>query len=180
MVDPQIGQQPRPGPSRPRSLAATVRMPRPGRLFAAAKSHSYAQLANAIDDAFARWDRSHLHEFEFPDGTRIGTPSRESDKEDVLDESQENLSGLHAAEQFSYLFDFGDDWTHLCTVVDASIDPRDAVGLVPNAPLPYLGWGNIPDQYGRTWAREDTESSTPIDPELTDLPPLRPGWGPRV
>src|SRR5260370_38651972 len=46
--------------------------PRPGRLFAAAKTHSYAQLATAIDDAFARWDRSHLHEFELADGTRIG------------------------------------------------------------------------------------------------------------
>ena len=153
--------------------------PRPGRLFAAAVSHSYAQLANAIDDAFARWYRSHLHEFELPDGTRIGTPDRESDNEDVLDESRENLSGLHAAQQFIYVFDFGDDWTHLCTVVDANIDPRDTVGLVPKVPLPYFGWGNIPDQFGRTWAGEETESSTPLDPELTDLPPLRPGWGPR-
>ena len=48
--------------------------PRPGRLFGAARSHSFAQLASAIDDAFARWDRSHLHEFELEDGTRIGTP----------------------------------------------------------------------------------------------------------
>ena len=45
--------------------------PRPGRLFAAAMSHSFAQLASAIDDAFARWDRSHLREFELADGTRI-------------------------------------------------------------------------------------------------------------
>jgi hypothetical protein len=50
--------------------------------------------------------------------------------------------------------------------------------VVPNAPLPYFGWGNIPDQYGRAWAGEDAGSPTPSDPELTDLPPLRPGWGP--
>lgn len=37
--------------------------PRPGRIFAAARSHTFAQLAQAIDDAFARWDRAHLHEF---------------------------------------------------------------------------------------------------------------------
>jgi hypothetical protein len=37
--------------------------PRPGRIFAAARSHTFAQLAIAIDDAFARWDRSHLHSF---------------------------------------------------------------------------------------------------------------------
>jgi hypothetical protein len=71
--------------------------PRPGRLFAAAKSHSYLQFANAIDDAFARWDRSHLHEFELDDGTRIGTPDPESDNKDVLDESRETLSGLRTA-----------------------------------------------------------------------------------
>jgi hypothetical protein len=34
--------------------------PRPGRIFAAARSHTFKQLADAIDDAFARWDRSHL------------------------------------------------------------------------------------------------------------------------
>jgi len=38
--------------------------PRPGRVFAAARSHSFAQLATAIDDAFARWDRAHLHMFD--------------------------------------------------------------------------------------------------------------------
>lgn len=37
--------------------------PRPGRIFAAARSHTFAQLATAIDDAFARWDRAHLHMF---------------------------------------------------------------------------------------------------------------------
>jgi hypothetical protein len=37
--------------------------PRPERIFAAARSHTFKQLADAIDDAFARWDRSHLQEF---------------------------------------------------------------------------------------------------------------------
>lgn len=38
--------------------------PRPGRVLAAARSHSFAHLATAIDDAFARWDRAHLHMFD--------------------------------------------------------------------------------------------------------------------
>lgn len=152
--------------------------PRPGRLFAAARSHSFAQLASAIDDAFARWDRSHLHEFELADGTRIGMHDLESGHEDLLDEMREKLSRLQTSQQFIDVFDLGDDWTHLCTVVEAGIDPRDALGVVPNAPLPYFGWGNIPDQYGRAWAEEDDDAPTPLDPELTDLPPLRPGWGP--
>jgi Plasmid pRiA4b ORF-3-like protein len=153
--------------------------PRPGRLFAAAESHSYAQLATAIDDAFARWDRSHQHEFELADGTRIGTPDPDTDDDDVLDETREHLSNLQASQQFIYVFDLGDDWTHLCTVLEARIDPNDVLGVVPNAPLPYFGWGNIPDQYGRAWAEEDAETPTMPDPELTDLPPLRPGWGPK-
>jgi len=37
--------------------------PRPGRIFAAARTHIFGQLAVAIDDAFARWDRAHLYQF---------------------------------------------------------------------------------------------------------------------
>jgi len=92
-------------------------------LFAAAVSHSYAQLATAIDDAFARWDRLHLHEFELADGTRIGTHDPDMADDDFLDETRERLSSLHPSQQFIYVFDLGDDWTHLCTVVEAGIDP---------------------------------------------------------
>src|SRR5437879_1055255 len=63
--------------------------PRPGRLFAAATSHTFAQFAGAIDNAFARWDRSHLHEFEFADGTRIRRPDPDMDDDNFLDESRE-------------------------------------------------------------------------------------------
>ena len=77
------------------------------------------------------------------------------------------------------MFDFGDDWTHLCTVGEARIDPLDAVGVVPAAPLPYVGWGTIPDQYGRAWDGDDGESPVPADPGLADLPSLRPWWGGR-
>jgi hypothetical protein len=151
--------------------------PRPGRLFAAARNHSFAQLANAIDNAFARWDRSHLHEFELADGTKLGIPDPDFE-ESRSDDSRSRLSRLVRGEQFAYEFDFGDGWTHLCTVVEAGLDPLNTLGIVPNAPLPYFGWGNIPDQYGRAWADWDEESPTPTDAELADLPPLRPGWGP--
>jgi hypothetical protein len=48
--------------------------PRPGRIFAAARTHTFEQLADAIDDAFARWDRSHLQEFTLDDRTRLCIP----------------------------------------------------------------------------------------------------------
>ena len=146
-------------------------------MFAAATTHSFGQLAAAVDEAFARWDRSHLHEFELADGTRIGMIDEDAD-EDVLDETRETLARLQASQQFIYAFDFGDDWVHLCTVVNASLDPLDTLGLIPKAPLPFFGWGSIPDQYGRRWADDDSEATVPKDPGLTDLPPLRPGWGP--
>ena len=48
--------------------------PRPGRIFAAARSHTFRDLADAIDDAFARWDRSHLQEFTLASRTRLCIP----------------------------------------------------------------------------------------------------------
>ena len=48
--------------------------PRPGRLIAAAPIHSFAQLATTIDSAFARWDISHIHQFELSDDTKLGRP----------------------------------------------------------------------------------------------------------
>lgn len=150
--------------------------PRPGRVFAASTNHSFGQLAAAIDDAFARWDRSHLHEFERNDGTRIGIADADDDA--LLDEQRLNLSRLKPGDQFIYVFDLGDDWAHLCTVDKTSIDPIEALGIVPRGPLPYFGWGDIPDQYGRAW-NDDGDAQMPADPELSDLPPLRPGWGGR-
>ena len=121
--------------------------PRPGRIFAAAADHSFAELATAIDDAFARWDRSHLLGFELGDRTRIGIAEAEwEDEEPILDERLVKLSRL---------------------------------GIVADRPLPYFGWGAVPDQYGRAWSADDGEGQPPQDPGLTDLPPLRPSSGPR-
>jgi hypothetical protein len=45
--------------------------PRPGRVLIAARTATFEQLGKAIDDAFARWDHNHLHEFTLADGTVI-------------------------------------------------------------------------------------------------------------
>jgi pRiA4b ORF-3-like protein len=149
--------------------------PRPGRLFVAASVHTFGQLAEAIDGAFARWDLSHLHEFEMAQGVRIGP--FDPDHPGRLDESREVLSRLGAAEQFVYSFDLGEDWAHLCTVVDHESQSATARPSAPRGPIPVFGWGDIPDQYGRSWAEDDGEAPRPPDPGLTDLPPLRPDWG---
>ena len=154
--------------------------PRPGRIFAAARSHSFRQLADAIDDAFARWDRSHLQEFTLAGQIRLCRPDPDWEIEGEITEDYQRvkLSRLQPGEQFVYVFDLGDDWAHLCTVGTQRIDPVEALGIVPDQPLPYWGWGDIPDQYRRRWDGDDGESAQPADPGLADLPPLRPGWGP--
>jgi hypothetical protein len=154
--------------------------PRPGRIFAAARTHTFEQLADAIDDAFARWDRSHLQEFELADNTRLAFPDPEWDDlidAKTLDFRRVKLSRLDPGEQFVYVFDLGDDWAHLCTVGPQRLDPLDTLGIVPERPLPYWGWGEIPDQYRRQWDGDDGESEMPKDPGLKDLPSLRPSWG---
>jgi hypothetical protein len=154
--------------------------PRPGRIFAAARSHTFAQLATAIDDAFARWDRAHLHMFDLGEhgGLLIDRHWDDPPERARLDETV-RLGTLAAGQQFVYVFDLADDWAHLCTVADQRIDPQDALGITPDRPLPYWGWGSMPDQYGRRWHCDDGETREPTDPQLTDLPGLHPGWGPR-
>jgi hypothetical protein len=157
--------------------------PRPGRLLLARPGMTFRQLAVAIDDAFARWDRSHLHVFHLADGTRIGvrTPWDDVDDED-LDDREEKLSRLRPGERFAYEFDLGDRWMHLCTVGEEKVDPEEVYGGRPDRPVPYFGWGDIPDQYGRRWEGDDGSSPPPPppDPPLGDLPSeLHDTWGPQ-
>jgi hypothetical protein len=157
--------------------------PRPGRLLLARPGMTFRDLAVAIDDAFARWDLSHLHVFHLADGTRIGvrTPWDEYDDEE-LDDRAEKLSRLQLGERFAYEFDLGDSWMHLCTVGEEKVDPAEVYGERPVRPVPYAGWGAIPDQYGRRWDADDGESPVPPppDPPLSDLPSeLHYSWGPR-
>ena len=157
--------------------------PRPGRILAARPGMTFRMLAEAINDAFARWDRSHLHAFTMADGTRIGirTPWDELDTQD-LDDTQEKLSRLALGERFAFEFDLGDSWMHLCSVGEEKVDPTEVYGEAPDRPVPYFGWGAIPDQYGRRWDGDDGESPPPPqpDPPLSDLPDLHYTWGSRA
>ena len=91
--------------------------PRPGRIFAAARSHTFKEFADAIDDAFARWDRSHLQEFTLAGQTRLWLPNPDREIDGTVSEDYQRvrLSRLHPGEQFVYVFDLGDDWAQLCT-----------------------------------------------------------------
>lgn len=157
--------------------------PRPGRVLLARPGMTFRMFADAINDAFARWDRAHLHAFTMADGSRIALrgPWDDLDEDDLAD-TEVTLSRLTLGEQFAFEFDFGDGWMHLCTVADEKVDPREVYGEVPDRPVPYAGWGWIPDQYGRRWDTDDGDSSPPPQPEppLGDLPDLHYTWGSRA
>jgi hypothetical protein len=124
--------------------------PQPGRILIVGPSHTFADLAAAIDAAFARWDRSHLHLFELPDGRQIGYPDPEFDELKWLDtETLKVTRELAPGDQFAYTFDLGDNWRHRCRVLAEKADPVEAYGQRPAQPVAIWGWGWIPDQYGR-------------------------------
>jgi hypothetical protein len=141
--------------------------PRPGRLFAVSPRHTFHTFAEAIDDAFARWDRSHLHEFTIAGGKTVTElrylddydPARELDA-DVMTLGQL----LKPGDDFEYTFDLGDNWRHQCMIAADLIDPADVVSAGITAPCPFWGWGNIPDPYGRLFDGDDGESPVPPPP----------------
>jgi hypothetical protein len=126
--------------------------PRPGRVFLVGPRHTFADLAEAIDVAFARWDFSHLHVFDLPDGRRVGFADVDPGEHGWLDHHVLKVSReLVPGDEFRYTFDLGDDWRHRCWVEEEKVDPHllfDA-GALPAAPVAVWGWGWMPDQYGR-------------------------------
>jgi hypothetical protein len=135
----------------------------PGRDLLVSSAHTFAELASAIDRAFARWDLSHSHEFRLVDGRRIvlheADEFEQIAKADDLDERAYSLSsiGLSSGDTFIYVFDLGDDWEHRCAVLRTDVDPEEEAGIVPSEILPIFGWGTIPDQYGRLSPDDDQD-----------------------
>ncbi len=62
-------------------------------------------------------------------------------------------------------------------VGDEKVDPPiEVVGIRPDVPpVPYWGWGTIPDQYGRRWADDDGQSPRPRRPSRSH-PMLLHAW----
>lgn len=146
--------------------------PWPGRIFAVGPSHTFQEFADAINNGFARWDRSHLSMFTLADG-RVVT-DEETGAEMVASSDGPVLTTVDIVtarvartvalgSEFQYTFDLGDEWTHRCVVGPAKMDPVELFGTRPDSPVTYWVWGDIPDQYGRRWA-DDGQSRPPRRP----------------
>jgi Plasmid pRiA4b ORF-3-like protein len=127
--------------------------PPPGRIVIVGPGHTFLQLAQTIDDAFARWDLAHLHAFELPDGRLVGLPDagppvREAPRW-LDDRAVEVLAAVGPGDRFAYTFDLTESWRHRCSVLEETVDPLSAFGERPACPAIVFGWGWIPDQYGK-------------------------------
>jgi hypothetical protein len=164
----------------------TFLWPRPGREFAVGPAHTFADLAAAINLAFARWDLGHLSVFTLDDGS-IVTDQVSADElgnsdfgpvQETLDFTQTKVARtVEPGDEFQFTFDLGDEWTHRCVVNANKVDPIAMFGEKPDSPLAYWGWGAMPDQYGRRWA--DDDGSQPTPPEPNEIDPMMQGEWPK-
>lgn len=159
--------------------------PTPGRTFAVGPAHTFMDFADAINTAFARWDMAHLSEFTLPDGTTVAYPEFALEFMEggfgpvsrLLDIDRAKVAAhVKLGDEFRFVFDLGDDWVHHCTAHQFKIDPVDTLGIRPKTPLPYWGWGDLPDQYGRRWTDDDGESEPAPRPDQPH--PMRDGRWP--
>lgn len=135
-----------------------------GRVLLVRADHTFAEFADAVDTAFARWDLTPPHAFSVA-GRRLWSDVTVADGRGRAEPStavQVGEVGLRAGSTFRYLFDLGERWDHFCEVERVDVDPLAEYGDEPEQPVPVFGWGTIADQYGRE--REDD-----------DLPP-EPPW----
>jgi hypothetical protein len=143
----------------------------PGRELVVGPRHTFRDLAAAIDDAFARRDRSRLWEFTLEDGRRLGRPDPDDDPEEwelpLADAGRLRVvDTVPPGGEFRCVYDLGDRWVHRCTVA-RSVDPR-AHQPAEADPLLSSGWprttgpaplhgGDLREIRGAT-ARRDVES----------------------
>ncbi|MBA4022787.1 MAG: hypothetical protein C0482_10535 [Gordonia sp.] len=158
--------------------------PRPGRTFAVGPAHTFLDFATAVNDAFARWDRSQSSMFVLADGRMVTDVYMAAEMSgsihgpitEPLDIASAKVPGIvKPGDEFQFTFDLGDDWVHRCVVGADKVDPVQVLGIKPPKPLPYWGWGDIPDQYGRRWADDDRQGAVPARPDQPH-PMLQGSW----
>lgn len=135
----------------------------PGRLLLVHADHSFADLSEAADLAFGRWDLSPPHEFTV-EGRRLSSPTGTPEDTDAEDSAEVTLGevGLRLGTRFTYVFDVGEGWTHDCRVEEVGVNPFEEYGEEPDAPVPLYGWGVVPDQYGRLTEEDDDDAGSPF------------------
>ena len=137
--------------------------PAPGRVMLVPPIATFADLGLGVDLALGRWDVTRRRSF------RTGWHGRHERRDTAIGELGPDVVVHGAVSQglrFEYVFDDDEKWVHECLVEDF-VARRETQGLAP-IPVPILGWGTIPDQFGRDTPEglpvgEGTEAVTPAD-----------------
>lgn len=116
---------------------------------------TFSDFGLGVDLAFGRWDVTRRRSFRAGWHGRHERPG--SAKGDLPPERIVHGS-MSRGTRFEYLFDDDEKWVHEC-VVEELVARRGTVGRAP-IPVPILGWGTIPDQFGRQTA-EDQDVAPP-------------------
>lgn len=141
----------------------------PGRIMLVRSDHTFADLSEAVDTAFGRWDLTPPHAFHLRGRTlwsEISLADGEGPAQGSADVEVGEV-GLRAGSTFRYVFDLGEEWEHVCEVERDDVDPLAEYGDEPDLPVPVYGWGSIPDQYGREQEDDDEE---PVEQEVEPEP----------
>lgn len=137
--------------------------PAPGRVMLVPPTATFADLGLGVDLALGRWDVTRRRSF------RTGWHGRHERRDTAIGELGPDVV-VHGAVskglRFEYAFDDDEKWVHECLVEDF-VARRETQGLAP-IPVPILGWGTIPDQFGRDTPEglpvgDVTEAVTPAD-----------------
>ena len=119
---------------------------------------TFADLGLGVDLAFGRWDVTRRRSFRA--GWRGRHERRGTSKGDLPPDRIVHGS-MTRGMRFEYLFDDDEKWVHEC-VVEELVAQRETVDRAP-IPVPILGWGTIPDQFGRELP-EDVAVTSPRVP----------------
>jgi hypothetical protein len=84
---------------------------------------TFAALSAVIETAFEREGDDHLHAFTMPDDsiTIASSDAAGWGPGQYVNEDEAPVNILDQHEQFTYRYDFGDEWIHTCTVIAAGV-----------------------------------------------------------
>src|SRR5713226_9022527 len=106
------------------------------------------------------WEDAHLHQFTIQ-GERYGVPGEEDvGPRKTRDERKYKLSDVMSGEgaQFTYLYDFGDNWEHIL-VVESTLPPKRASGT-------RRAWRGVVLAPRKTW-EDSPVTKTSLRPSTT-------------
>jgi hypothetical protein len=90
-------------------------------------SHTFGQLAEAVNLAFARWGLGCNFEFRLPGQRPLGHSAAKADRPVSADLSKDD--------SFTLVFDDNRRLTHRCHVVGVNVDVRKELGFTPRQPI---------------------------------------------